>query len=46
MTESEKRYNSILDIIEENYQKAFQYKDYTKNVAEQIKNIFKYNNLL
>ena len=39
-------YNSILDVIEENYQKAFQYKDYTGNVANQIKEIFKYNNLI
>jgi len=39
-------YNSILDIIEENYQKAFQYKDYVGNVSKQIKEIFKYNNLI
>jgi hypothetical protein len=39
-------YNSKLDVIEENYKKAFQYKDYTGNVANQIKEIFQYNNLL
>jgi hypothetical protein len=39
-------YNSILDIIEENYQKAFEYKDYVGNIKKQILNIFKYNNLL
>ncbi len=39
-------YNNILDIIEENYQKAFQYKDYVGNVSNQIKEIFKFNNLI
>jgi hypothetical protein len=39
-------YDHILDIIEENYQKAFEYKDYTGNIAKQIKDIFNYNNLI
>jgi hypothetical protein len=41
-----KYYNSILDVIEENYQKAFEYKDYVGNIKKQILEIFKYNNLL
>jgi len=39
-------YDSILDIIEENYNKAFEYKDYIGNVSKQIKEIFKYNDLI
>jgi hypothetical protein len=39
-------YNSILDIIEENYNKAFVYKDYVGNVSTQIKEIFKFNELI
>jgi hypothetical protein len=39
-------YDSILDVIEENYNKAFEYKDYIGNVSKQIKEIFKYNNLI
>jgi len=39
-------YNSILDVIEENYNKAFEYKDYIGNVSKQIKEIFKYNDLI
>lgn len=39
-------YKSKSRVIEENYQKAFQYKDYTGNVAKQITEIFKYNNIL
>jgi len=39
-------YNNILDIVEENYNKAFKYKDYVGNVSKQIKEIFKFNNLI
>lgn len=39
-------YNSILDIIEENYQRAFKYKDYTGNVSKQIKEIFLLNKII
>jgi len=39
-------YNNILDVIEDNYNKAFKYKDYIGNVSKQIKEIFKYNNLI
>jgi hypothetical protein len=39
-------YESMLDIVEENYQKAFKYKDYVGNVKNQIVEIFKYNNLI
>ena len=39
-------YDSILDVIEENYQRAFEYKDYVGNIKNQITEIFKLNNLL
>lgn len=39
-------YDSILDVIEENYQKAFEYKDYVGNIKKQVVEIFKLNNLL
>jgi hypothetical protein len=39
-------YSSKLKIIEENYNKAFTYKDYTGNISKQIKEIFELNNLL
>jgi len=39
-------YSSILDIIEENYQRAFKYKDYVGNIKNQIVEIFKLNTLL
>lgn len=39
-------YSSLIDVVEENYQKAFEYKDYVGNVKKQIVEIFKFNNLL
>jgi hypothetical protein len=39
-------YYSILDVIEENYKKAFEYKDYVGNIKKQVVKIFEYNNLL
>ena len=39
-------YNNMLDVVEENYLKAFEYKNYAGNVANQIKEIFKHNGLL
>ena len=39
-------YDRILDVIEENYQKAFEYKDYVGNIKKQIIEIFKLNNLI
>lgn len=39
-------YASLLDVVEENYQKAFTYKDYVGNVKKQILEIFKFNNLV
>jgi len=39
-------YESKLEVIEENYNKAFNYKDYTGNIATQIKEIFELNNIL
>jgi hypothetical protein len=35
-----------LDVIEENYKKAFEYKDYVGNIKKQVVKIFEYNNLL
>lgn len=39
-------YSSILDAVEENYQKAFKYKDYVGNVKKQIIEIFSLNNII
>ena len=39
-------YNDLLDVVDENYKKAFEYKDYVGNVKNQIVEIFKYNNLI
>jgi len=39
-------YDSILDVIEENYQKAFEYKDYVGNIKKQIVEVFKHNNII
>jgi hypothetical protein len=39
-------YYSILNIIEENYQKAFKYKDYIGNIKKQIVEIFEINNII
>ena len=45
-------HRSYLDVYtyvikgEKNYNKAFEYKDYIGNVSKQIKEIFKYNNLI
>jgi hypothetical protein len=39
-------YNSKLTVIEENYKKAFNYKDYTGNISKIIEKIFKLNNML
>jgi hypothetical protein len=39
-------YESLSGIIEENYQRAFKYKDYVGNVKNQIVEIFKHNNLI
>ena len=39
-------YNSILDIIEENYQRAFEYKDYVGNIKNKLIEIFKINNII
>lgn len=39
-------YDSMLEVVEENYQKAFEYKDYVGNIKKQIMQIFKYNNLI
>jgi hypothetical protein len=39
-------YNSVLDIIEENYNRAFEYKDYVGNVKDSLISIFKINNLI
>jgi len=39
-------YDSLSDIIEENYQRALKYKDYVGNVKNQIVDIFKYNGII
>lgn len=39
-------YDSISDVIEENYKRAFEYKDYVTNIKNQIIEIFKLNNIL
>jgi hypothetical protein len=39
-------YESLSGIIEENYQRAFKYKDYVGNVKNQLVEIFKHNNLI
>jgi hypothetical protein len=39
-------YQSKLDVIEENYNKAFEYKDYVGNIRDSILSIFKNNNLI
>ena len=39
-------YDGILDVIEENYQRAFEYKNYVGNIKKQIFEIFKINNLI
>jgi hypothetical protein len=39
-------YKEHLNIINENYNLALEYKDYTGNIAKQIKHIFKQNNLI
>lgn len=39
-------YNSKLESIEENYKRAFEYKDYTGNVAKQLKDLFELNKLI
>jgi hypothetical protein len=39
-------YSRTLDIIEENYKKAFEYKDYVSNIKKQIVEIFTLNNII
>lgn len=39
-------YNDRLNIIEENYQKAFEYKDYIQTINKTLTNIFKSNNII
>jgi hypothetical protein len=39
-------YFNRLGFIEENYNKAFEYKDYIKTIKNKITEIFKYNNIL
>lgn len=39
-------YNSKLNVIEENYKKAFEYKDYVNNIKNILINIFKENDIL
>ena len=43
---NEEYYHSKKEIIEENYQKALQYVNYEQNMANQIIEIFKLNNLI
>ena len=39
-------YFNRLEFIEENYNKAFEYKDYIKTIKNKIIEIFKHNNIL
>jgi hypothetical protein len=39
-------YDGLLDVVDENYKKAFEYKDYVSNIKNQINEIFKLNNII
>lgn len=39
-------YNRLLDVVEENYNRALLYKDYVGNVKDVVTNIFKQNNII
>lgn len=43
---SEKQYNVMGDILEENYQRALQYIDYEQNLLNKVEEIFKLNKLI
>ena len=39
-------YTSRLSVIEENYQRAFEYRDYIQTINKTLTNIFKENNII
>jgi hypothetical protein len=39
-------YKDRLSIIEENYQRAFEYRDYIQTINKTLTNIFKQNNII
>jgi len=38
-------YKDRLHIVEENYQKAFEYRDYIQTINKKLTNVFKENNI-